>query len=120
VMTTHDLATAKQFAKELQGRTQVRINAVAERKYFEEMNKMSQVFLSSAIFVAGIMAIGGMFGLMNTMFAAVSQRIKDIGVLRILGYKRWEILLCFLIESLLLAGVGGGLGFLVAFYVHGT
>jgi ABC-type antimicrobial peptide transport system permease subunit len=56
------------------------------------------------------MAIGGVFGVMNTMFAAISQRIKDIGILRLLGYGRWQILVSFLLESLVIALVGGLLG----------
>jgi len=44
------------------------------------------------------------------MFAAISQRIKDIGVLRILGYARWQILVSFLLESVVIALVGGILG----------
>ena len=49
-------------------------------------------------------------GLMNTMFAAVSQRKRDIGVLRLLGFARWQILVSLLIESLLLGLLGGLLG----------
>ena len=40
-----------------------------------------------ATVLAGTMAVGGAFGVMNTMFAAISQRTKDIGVMRILGVK---------------------------------
>ena len=56
------------------------------------------------------MSVGGIFGVMNTMFAAISQRTKDIGVLRLLGYARWQILVSFLLESLVIALVGGLLG----------
>lgn len=119
VVTTKNLPTAETFAKGLQDRTQVRIRAVPERTYYEEMSKTNQVFLGAAVFIAVIMAIGGMFGLMNTMFAAVSQRIKDIGVLRVLGYKRWQILLSFLFESLILALAGGLLGMAVGCLFNG-
>lgn len=47
---------------------------------------------------------------MNTMFAAISQRTKDIGVLRLLGFRRWQILVSFLLESLVLALIGGAIG----------
>ncbi len=56
------------------------------------------------------MSVGGVFGVMNTMFAAISQRLKDIGVLRLLGYSRWQVLMSFLLESLAIALVGGLLG----------
>ena len=65
VVTTKDARTAEAFAKDLQNRTQVRISAMPERKYYEEMSKSNQVFQSAAMFIAIIMAVGGMFGLMN-------------------------------------------------------
>jgi putative ABC transport system permease protein len=60
--------------------------------------------------VALIMAVGGVFGVMNTMFAAISARTRDIGVLRILGFARWQILMSFFLESLVIALIGGALG----------
>jgi ABC-type antimicrobial peptide transport system permease subunit len=65
------------------------------------------------------MGVGAMFGVMNTMFAAISQRTKDIGVLRILGYPRWQILASFFLESLLLALVGGVIGCAIGSLSHG-
>jgi ABC-type antimicrobial peptide transport system permease subunit len=53
------------------------------------------------------------------MLAAISQRQKDIGVLRILGYARWQILESFFLESLLLALVGGAIGCLLGSLVDG-
>ncbi len=121
VVSTADLATAEKLARELPDRTkQIKVNAMTERHYYEEMSKSNRTFLIAAIIIAVTMAAGGMFGLMNTMFAAVSQRIKDIGVLRILGYARWQLLISFLLESLLLAVIGGGLGLLLGFLVNGV
>ena len=60
--------------------------------------------------VAVVMAMGGVFGVMNTMFASIAARIKEVGVLRILGFKRWQILISFMLESLVIAAVGGALG----------
>ena len=47
---------------------------------------------------------------MNTTYAAISQRTKEIGVLRILGYTPLQVLTSFFIESLLIAAVGGRFG----------
>jgi ABC-type antimicrobial peptide transport system permease subunit len=47
---------------------------------------------------------------MNTMFAAISQRTGDIGVLRLLGFARWHVLVAFLLESLTIGLLGGLLG----------
>jgi putative ABC transport system permease protein len=60
------------------------------------------------------MSIGSAFAAMNTMYAAVSRRSREIGTLRVLGFSQRSILLSFLIESLLLAGFGGVLGCLFA------
>ena len=81
-----------------------------EKTYFANLSATNVQFLGMAIIVTLIMSMGGLFGVMNTMFAAISQRTKDIGVLRLLGFKRWQILVSFLLESLVLALVGGVLG----------
>jgi ABC-type lipoprotein release transport system permease subunit len=121
VVQTKDLTTAKAFAEALQARaTDIRINPQPERRYYEELSKSNAVFMAAAVFIAMIMAMGGMFGLMTTMFAAVSQRIKDIGVLRIVGYSRSAVLLSFVIEALLLSGIGGGLGILIGYLFNGV
>jgi ABC-type antimicrobial peptide transport system permease subunit len=59
------------------------------------------------------------FGVMNTMFAAISGRTKDIGVLRILGFAKWQILVSFFLESLVIALVGGVLGCAIGFLTNG-
>lgn len=84
--------------------------AQVETDYFAGLSQTSQQFLIAVVFVAAVMAIGGIFGVTNTMFAAIAQRTKDIGVLRLIGYSRSQVLISFLLESLLIALVGGLLG----------
>ncbi len=60
------------------------------------------------------MAVGSIFAAMNTMYAAVVRRAKEIGTLRVLGFSKRSILTSFLIESQLLALLGGILGCLLA------
>jgi hypothetical protein len=86
------------------------LQAQVETEYFASLGNTNAQFLYSIVFVTIVMAIGGVFGVMNTMFAAVSQRIKDIGVLRLLGYGRAHILVSFVMESLGIALLGGLLG----------
>ncbi len=86
------------------------VQARTETAYFESLNSTNEQFLYSIIFVTLFMGVGGIFGVMNTMFAAIAQRTRDIGVLRILGFARWQILVSFFLESLLLALIGGLLG----------
>ena len=66
------------------------------------------------------LAAGGMAGIMNTMFAAVTQRIKDVGVLRLLGYSRGDVLAAFLVESLVIGLLGGAVGCAVGSLVDGV
>ena len=91
----------------------VAVNAQVEREYYASLSETNQQFTWAIGFVTIVMAVGGVFGVMNTMFAAISQRIKDIGILRLLGYARWQILVSFLLESLVIALVGGVLGCLL-------
>ena len=65
------------------------------------------------------MGIGAVFGAMNTMYAIVAQRTREIGTLRALGFSRFSILLSFVMESVLLALIGGVLGCLLAFTMNG-
>ena len=96
------------------------LQAYTETEYFESLAATNKQFLGATIVITAILSIGGVFGVMNTMFAAVSQRSKDIGVLRILGFSRLEVLCTFLLESLALALFGGTLGCLLGCLVHGV
>ncbi len=96
-----------------------RVRAIDEPRYYEDLSKSNQQLLSAVIFIVIIMAIGGVFSVMNTMFAAIAQRIRDIGVLRILGFKRWQILVSFLLETLGIAMIGGLLGLLLGSFADG-
>jgi putative ABC transport system permease protein len=77
------------------------------------------VLRALARLVAVVMGVGAVFGAMNTMYALVAARTREVGTLRALGFSRRAILLAFVAESALLAAIGGGLGCLLAFTVHG-
>src|SRR5262245_12660442 len=74
------------------------VQAYLETEYFANLSQTNWQFLIAIIVVTVIMSGGGIFGVMNTMFAAVSQRSKDIGVLRILGFSRLHVQASFLLE----------------------
>ncbi len=97
-----------------------KVNAQSEVEYYQSLSQNNRTFLVAIIVVAGIMAIGGVFGVMNTMFASIVQRIKDIGVMRIIGFKRWQVLVSFLIESMGIALIGGLLGLVVGSLCNGA
>lgn len=95
------------------------LQASVETDYYEKLSETNRQFLFSIMVVAVIMAVGGIFGVMNTMFAAISARTRDIGVLRILGFARWQILMSFFLESLLIALIGGALGCALGYLCDG-
>jgi ABC-type antimicrobial peptide transport system permease subunit len=94
--------------------------AYTERQYYSNLSATNDQFRIAIVFVAIMMALGGVLGVMITMFAAVSQRVKDIGVLRLLGYTRGQILLSFLVESVLIALVGGLIGCAIGLLFNGA
>jgi ABC-type antimicrobial peptide transport system permease subunit len=96
-----------------------KVNAQTETEYFSKQSETNRQFLVAIIVIAAVMALGGMCGVMNTMFAAISQRTKDIGVMRIIGFKRWQMLVSFLLESLGIALIGGLAGLAIGSLTHG-
>jgi putative ABC transport system permease protein len=89
------------------------VDAVAETEYYERQTTSSAPLQAVGVFVALIMSVGSAFAAMNTMYAAVARRSREIGTLRVLGFSRSEILLSFLFESFLLGVLGGLIGCLL-------
>jgi hypothetical protein len=111
VLRAADAEAAQKLAKDVTANfKQSAVQAQVESEYYDKLNATNQQFLVAIVFVTVIMAVGGVFGVMNTMFAAISQRLKDIGVMRILGFARWQILVSFFLEALFLAVLGGAIG----------
>jgi len=113
-------ATLAAFDKEVRANPRVQLQIDSEPKYYENLaGPTAAALLGLAGFVAVVMGIGAVFGAMNTMYAIVSQRTREIGTLRALGFSRFSILLSFVLESVLLALIGGILGCLAAFTMNG-
>jgi len=92
----------------------LQLSAKTEVAYYEEQTKSSGPLKAFGVFLAVVMSIGACFAGMNAMYASVANRAKEIGTLRVLGFKPSSIIVCFLIESVLLALTGGAIGCLVA------
>ena len=108
------------FDKDLRANPQMQVQADSERAYYEnQAGGIATALKILAGFVGIVMGIGAVFGAMNTMYAIVSQRTREIGTLRALGFSRFSVLLSFVMESMLLALVGGIIGCLVAFPMNG-
>jgi len=120
VMRTADADRARAMARDLTTRfKKAALWAMPETAYYAKMAEMNGQFQVASYLVALFMALGGACGLMNTMFAAVRQRRCDLAVLRVLGYTRPQILVSFLLESLMIALLGGLVGCAVGFAANG-
>lgn len=86
-----------------------------ERDYYQEQSKTLAMFIRTlGIIVTSIFSFGAMIGAMITMYAAVANRTVEVGTLRALGFRRRSVLGAFLVESVMLALVGGALGVVLA------
>lgn len=92
----------------------INLEAESELEYYREQSESGARLRILGLFVAGIMALGAVFAAMNTMYAAVSARTREIGVLRALGFGRSAIMSSFLLESTLLAVAAGIIGVVLA------
>lgn len=114
-----DEVAVQALINDLEADRRLNVSAITETAYFAEQTSSGDLFRYLGIFVAVVMSIGSAFAAMNTMYAAVARRSKEIGTLRVLGFSQASILLSFLIESLMLAGLGGLIGCLLVLPLNG-
>jgi ABC-type antimicrobial peptide transport system permease subunit len=105
------------FAKSLTTDSRVRVDTQTEQEFYAKQTEFVDQLYSMGLIVALILAIGSIFGAMNTMYSAVARRTSEIGVLRVLGFSRFNVLSSFVIESCVLAIAGGILGELLGIIV---
>ena len=115
-----DAATAKALVNSIDDDTRLNLGAELETEYFARQTDSAKPIEYTGIFVAIIMAVGSSFAAMNTMYAAVARRAREIGTLRVLGFSKLSILTSFWIESVLLTGLGGVLGCLLVLPLNGV
>lgn len=120
VVRLKDPSTLEAFDKSIRADPEMQLQADDERKYYEsQAGALTGTLLFLAGFVSITMGIGAVFGAMNTMYAIVSARTREIGTLRALGFSRRSILFSFVLESVMLALAGGALGCLLALPMNG-
>ncbi len=109
--------TSASFAQALKSDGRLHLDAFTERDYYDSQTKVVDQLRSLGLIVALALGIGATFGGMNTMYTAVARRKREIGVLRVLGFSRGNIISSFMIESALLGLAGGVAGVALAFIV---
>jgi putative ABC transport system permease protein len=105
-----DAAGVQSLINNLKAEQQLNVDAQTEQKYYDAQMVSAAPLQFLGTFVAVIMAVGSCFAAMNTMYASVARRAREVGTLRVLGFSRGSILTSFFLESLLLSAIGGIIG----------
>src|SRR5262249_46847631 len=112
---TSDPDAATRYIEAVKGDQRLKLEGKTEKKYYEEQMVTGAPIKILAILVGIFTAIGASFGAMNTMYAQVAARTREIGTLRAIGFSRSSVLLSFILEALLLCLIGGVIGTALAF-----
>ena len=99
------------FKDSLTSNPQLNVKVVRQSEYFSKQSEMmTQLITTLGFLIAFLMALGAAFGALNTMYSAVSARTREIATLRALGFGGGAVIISLMIESLLLALIGGAIG----------
>jgi putative ABC transport system permease protein len=105
------------FKDALTTNPQLKVKVLRLREYLADQSTMLAGFVETiGVLIAGMMALGALFGALNTMYSAVSARTREIATLRALGFGSGPVILSVLFESLALALIGGATGAAVAYF----
>jgi putative ABC transport system permease protein len=108
----------KQLKAALAADPRLKLDVQTTRDYYskqsEQLNKLIRIL---GIVIGSIMAIGAVFGALNTMYAAVAGRAREIATMRALGFRGLPVVTAVMLETMLLALLGGLLGAGIAWLV---
>ena len=119
LLRPRDEAAAAALLKRVEADKRLALRAEREVDYYSKQTMTAVPIRILATLLGSAMSIGAVFAAMNTMYASVAARTREIGTLRVLGYSRRSIVVCFLIEGAFLAAIGGVVGCLLALPMNG-
>ncbi|MFO1477381.1 MAG: ABC transporter permease [Verrucomicrobiota bacterium] len=100
-----------QFKDALTSNPQLNVKVQRQSDYYSEQSEtITRLITTLGVLIAFLMALGAVFGALNTMYSAVAARTREIATLRALGFGSGAVVVSLMIESLLLALAGGILG----------
>lgn len=114
-----DDATGEKLITRIENDRRFKLKAEKEVEYYKKQTMTAAPIKWLGGFLAVMMSVGAVFAAMNTMYAAVGARTREIGTLRVLGFRRRAVVLALMIEGGFLAFLGGIIGCAVAFYWNG-
>ena len=107
------------LTQSLNSRMDIQVKAIPEQEYYRGLAEGFERVIFLAVMLAVIAMTGGLVSGMNTMYASVLGRVREIGTLKTLGFSPGSIIKSFLVESVLIAVVGGVVGCAAAWQVNG-
>lgn len=114
-----DDAAGEKLITRIENDRRFKLKAEKEVEYYKKQTMTAAPIKWLGGFLAVMMSVGAVFAAMNTMYAAVGARTREIGTLRVLGFRRRAVVLALMIEGGFLAFLGGIIGCAVAFYWNG-
>lgn len=103
--------TYQEFKDALTTDPKLKVKVQRQSEFYEEQSTMVTQFITTiGVFIASLMAIGALFGALNTMYGAVAARTREISTLRALGFGAAPVVFSVLVESVLLSIIGGMTG----------
>jgi len=114
-----DEAALQSLVNRVENDKQLTLRAEREVDYYAKQTATALPIKIVASLLGGAMSLGAVFAAMNTMYASVASRTREIGTLRVLGFSRRAVVASFLIEGGILAGIGGAVGCLLALPMNG-
>lgn len=114
-----DAAAYKSLTNRIESDKRLSLRAEPEVEYYSKQTMTAAPIKILASILGVAMSVGAIFAAMNTMYASVASRTREIGTLRVLGFGRGAVMLCFLIEGAFVASLGGLLGCLLAIPMNG-
>ncbi|HWR15762.1 MAG TPA: ABC transporter permease [Terriglobales bacterium] len=91
-----------------------------EIEYYEKQSRQLTTLITVlGAIIAAVMGIGAVFGALNTMYSAVSERAREIATMRALGFGSGSVVTSFVFESLCIAFIGGALGCIAVLPLNG-
>lgn len=114
-----DAAAATNLLLRLENDKRLQLLARVESEYYAEQMSSAGPIKWLGNFLAIAMSVGAIFAAMNTMYASVGARTREIGTLRVLGFRRRSVVASFLVEGAILSGLGGLLGCGLSLFMNG-
>ncbi|MGB9031532.1 MAG: ABC transporter permease [Acidobacteriaceae bacterium] len=113
-------AAFDQFRDSITSDPQLNLEVEREVDYYaKQSSAMTRLITILGGLVAAVMAIGAVFGALNTMYSAVAERGREIATMRAIGFSSWNVILSFLFEALLISFIAGIIGCLVVLPLNG-